>query len=185
MSTPLAVLIVEDSPRDAELLLLALEEADYEPTHVRADTAEAMAAALDRQSWDCVIADFSMPHFSGLEALELLKRRGLDVPFILVSGTVGEDQAVAAMKAGAHDYLMKGSYARLVPAVERELREARNRRRHEQADASSRENEQRFRAMFDQAAVGAAMSDLEAGWLLVNQRLLDMYGYTWEELQRS
>src|SRR6266571_8503573 len=88
------------------------------------DSGEAMSAALDRQSWEVVIADYSMPRFSAPAALMLMKEKGLDLPFIIVSGTIGEAIAVAAMKSGAHDYLIKGQLARLVPAVERELREA-------------------------------------------------------------
>lgn len=182
MSTPISVLLVEDSPRDAELLVLALERGGYDPSVTCVQTAEAMNAALDAGSWDVVIADYSMPRFSGLGALDVLKRRGLDIPFLLVSGTVGEEVAVEAMKAGASDYLMKGHLTRLVPTVERELREAAHRKLQRRAELASRDSEKRFRAMFDQAAIGTAQSDLEGRWLLVNQRLLDLYGYSWEEL---
>jgi diguanylate cyclase (GGDEF)-like protein len=122
--TPLRVLIVEDSEADTELLRRELMRAGYDPACERVETADAMGAALDRQDWDIVISDYTMPRFNGLEALQLVQQRKLDIPFIIVSGTIGEDRAVAAMKAGAHDYIMKGNYARLLPAVERELREA-------------------------------------------------------------
>lgn len=134
MGKPLRVLIVEDSEDDAALLLRELKQGGYDPLYERVDTAAAMIAALERQPWQIVIADYSMPHFNGLDALKLLKERGLDLPFILVSGTIGEDKAVAAMKAGAHDYLMKDNLARLVPAVERELREAEARRRAQETE---------------------------------------------------
>ena len=128
MPTPLRVLIVEDSENDALLLLRSLWRGGYEPQFERVDTPEAMAAALSSQAWDIVISDYSMPHFSGLAALWVLKQSGLDVPFILMSGTVGEDVAVEAMKAGAHDYVLKNKPQRLVCAIEREIREAAVRR---------------------------------------------------------
>ena len=184
MNKPLSVLLVEDSERDAELATVALIDGGYDPTILRVDTAQMLSVALDRQSWDIIIADYSMPQFSGLAALELVKRRGLDIPFILSSGTVGEDIAVEAMKAGANDYVLKDNLTRLVPAVERELREAAHRRDRRRVEAALQESERRFRAMFDQAAVGVAQSDLDGRWLVVNQRLLDLYGYTWEELSK-
>jgi len=121
---PLRVLIVEDSPEDADLLALELRRGGYEPACSRVDTPGAMAAALERQPWDLVLSDYSMPAFSLPEALEMLRARGLDVPFVIVSATIGEEAAVAAMKAGAHDYVLKHNLGRLVPAVRRELRES-------------------------------------------------------------
>src|SRR5437764_12255447 len=103
---PLQVLIIEDSENDASLLELELERGGYEPLCHRVETPEAMSAALDRQPWDVIIADYVMPHFNGLAALDLVKKKGLDLPFIVVSGHITEDTAVAAMKAGAHAYVM-------------------------------------------------------------------------------
>jgi diguanylate cyclase (GGDEF)-like protein len=130
MSTPLRLLIVEDSEDDALLLLRELRQGGFDPRWQRIDTADALVSALEREQWDLVIADFSIPGFSGTEALELLRARDGDLPFIFVSGTIGEEVAVAAMKAGAHDYVMKGNMRRLVPAIERELRDADMRREH-------------------------------------------------------
>ena len=125
MSKLLRVLIVEDSEDDAELLAIALQRGDYQIIHQRVDTKLDMENALSQpQPWSIVLADYSMPQFSAIAALEVLKERGLDLPFVIVSGKIGEDTAVAAMKAGAHDYLIKGQLSRLLPAVERELREA-------------------------------------------------------------
>ena len=125
MSKLLRVLIIEDSQDDAELLAIALERGDYRIINHRVDTRIDMENALSQsQPWDIVLADYSMPQFSAIAALEVLKERGLVLPFIIVSGKIGEDTAVAAMKAGAHDYLVKGQLSRLLPAVERELREA-------------------------------------------------------------
>ena len=122
--TPLRVLLVEDSPDDAELILHVLERGGYRVTWERVDTRQDLAAALERSRWDIVLSDYAMPQFSGPEALTLVKAKGLDLPFIIVSGTVGEDAAVGAMRAGAHDYVLKQSLARLCPAIDRELREA-------------------------------------------------------------
>ena len=134
MSKLLRVLIVEDSENDALLLLRGLSRGGFEPEFKRVETPEAMAAALSAQPWDIIVSDYSMPHFSGLAALWVLKQSGLDLPFILVSGTIGEDVAVEAMKAGAHDYVMKGNLQRLGTAIERELREAEVRKERKQTE---------------------------------------------------
>lgn len=134
MNKLLRVLIIEDSEDDAELLAIELERGGYQPIYQRVDTKADMQTALrNKQPWDVVLADYSMPKFSATAALNLLKEQDLDLPFIIVSGKIGEDTAVAAMKAGAHDYIVKGKLARLVPAVERELREAAIRQEHRQA----------------------------------------------------
>ena len=127
MNETLRVLLVEDVEDDALLILRELQRNGRRIIHERVDTASAMSAALDWQAWDIVIADYSMPGFGAMPALELMHQRGLDLPFIVVSGTLGEDAAVAALRAGAHDYIMKGRWARLLPAIERELREADHR----------------------------------------------------------
>src|SRR5438094_9711703 len=127
MAMPLRVLLVEDAEDDALLLADELRGAGYAPELERVETAEAMAASLDRQSWDVVIADYTLPRFSAPAALALLRRRCLDLPFLVVSGAVGEEAAVATMRAGAHDFVAKGRLARLGPAVQRELREAQER----------------------------------------------------------
>jgi PAS domain S-box-containing protein len=141
----LHVLIVEDSEDDTLLIIRQLRQGGYDPVYERVDTPEAMSAALDRRNWDIVISDYAMPHFSGLDALTLLKAKKLGLPFILVSGTIGEDTAVAAMRAGAQDYIMKSNLARLSPAVERELRETAVRRAREEAEAELRRSDERFR----------------------------------------
>ncbi len=139
MTHHLHVLIVEDSEDDMLLILRELRHGGYTLDYLRVDTATAMQAALDRQPWDIVIADYSLPAFSGPDALKLLQSQGLDLPFIIVSGTIGEETAVAAMKAGAHDFLSKGKLARLLPAVERELRDAEERRKRRSAELALQE----------------------------------------------
>lgn len=133
--TPLRLLLIEDSEDDAVLVVRELSKAGYAVTSERVDTPEALVAALDRQRWDLVIADYTMPRFSGTAALMVLREYDAEMPFIFVSGTIGEDAAVAAMKTGAHDYIMKGNLKRLVPAVERELREAAHRLSRKVAEA--------------------------------------------------
>ncbi len=131
---PLRVLIVEDSEDDAALLLRELRRGGYDVAYERVDTPETLNAALDRQNTDIVFSDYTMPRFNGMDALNLIRGRGLDMPFIFLSGTIGEDTAVTAMKRGAQDYIMKGNLKRLLPAVERELREAESRRERRQAE---------------------------------------------------
>lgn len=162
MSRPLRILFVEDSPADAQLMLGELRQAGYEPTYERVETAEAMAAALEKQTFDLVLADYRMPNFTGVKALEVLKATGLDLPFIIVSGQIGEDVAVAAMKAGAHDYLMKSSLARLAPAVERELREAVVRRERRQAEEDRARLVEQLRAVNEEMAVRAVQLQEQA-----------------------
>lgn len=125
---------IEDSVEDSLLLIREIRRGGFDPVFHRVETSEGMKEALAKQPWDVVISDYVMPRFSGLAALEVLKGSGLDLPFIIVSGNIGEDIAVGAMKAGAHDYILKGNLARLVPAIERELREAEVRRQRRKAD---------------------------------------------------
>lgn len=108
MAVPLRVLIVEDSESDAQLIVRLLGKAGYDLTCQQVETSENMSLALEKQAWDIVISDYSLPHFDGAAALQLLQETGLDIPFIAVSGTMGEETAVAMMKSGAQDYLMKG-----------------------------------------------------------------------------
>jgi signal transduction histidine kinase len=128
MGKPIHVLLVEDSPDDAELVKIALRRAGCEADIHRVTTASEYHAALDHDLWDVILSDFSMPGFSGQAALEMLRARGIDLPFIIVSGTVGEEVAVRVMKAGAHDFFPKGNLTRLASAIEREVREACRRR---------------------------------------------------------
>ena len=120
----LRVLIVEDSEQDAALLIRELRKADYVPIHRRVETAAEMADALESGKWDIVLSDYVMPGFSGLGAVRVVQQKDLDLPIIIISGQIGEDTAVEAMKAGAQDYIIKGNLKRLGPTIERELDEA-------------------------------------------------------------
>ena len=144
---PVRVLIVEDSEDDVLLLVWELKRGGYNLYYEAVDTRAGMEAALRTGPWDIVISDYSMPDFGGLEALATLRAHALDIPFIIVSGNIGEDVAVEAMKAGAHDYVMKRNLSRLIPALDRELREADVRRARVRAERELRENEARFRAI--------------------------------------
>ena len=138
MSKALSLLQVEDSESDAKLIVRLLKNAGYDVHAVRVETAPQMRAALQKRAWDALIADYHLPQFDAPSALAALRETELDIPFIVVSGAVGEDRAVAMMKAGAHDYVMKSSLTRLVPAVEREIQEATVRRERKAADEALR-----------------------------------------------
>lgn len=133
MGKPLRILIVEDSEDDALLLLRHLQRDGYITTHKRVDSAEEVESALDVQGWDIVISDYVLPHFSGLEVLRLIQEKGLDLPCIIVSGRITDETAVAAMKAGARDYIMKDNLKRMGVAIERELSETEARRERKTA----------------------------------------------------
>jgi two-component system, sensor histidine kinase and response regulator len=173
------ILIVDDSEDDAKLMVHALRRAGHDLKSERVDSPEAMLAALKRESWDLVISDYSMPRFNGIAALKLLKAQNLDLPFILVSGAVGEDVAVQAMKAGAQDYILKHNLARLPPAVERELREAEVRRERIRAEA-------RYRSLFERVPVGVFSTTPDGKVLEANSAFVQMLGFTnLEELKRA
>lgn len=174
MSRPIKVLIVEDSEDDTHLLVRQLRQGGYAPHYLRVETPGAMEAALASQAWDLVISDYSMPRFSGLQALKLLKQKGLDLPFIIVSGKIGEETAVAAMKAGADDYIMKNNLARLAPAIDRELKEAAERRERRQAQEA-------FRSLIFGAPMGIFISQ-NGKFKLVNPGFLKITGYREEDL---
>jgi len=130
---PIRLLLVEDSENDATLLVEYLRHGGYDPECTRVDSAKALSEALERD-WDLVIADYTMPGFSGTAALTMVRDRGLEVPFIFVSGTIGEEIAVEAMKNGADDYIIKNNLTRLIPAINRELRDAEVRRERSKAE---------------------------------------------------
>ncbi len=182
MKRTLQVLIIEDSADDAALLDIELRRAGYEPHCHQVDTREKMSSALDRQSWDLIIADYRLPRFSGIDALALVKERNLDVPFIIVSGLITEDAAVAAMKAGANDYVMKDKLARLAPAVERALREVEVQREQRRSEAQL-EAERAFRAAIENSVpAGVAVVDLEGKQTYVNPAFCEMVGRAEVEL---
>lgn len=182
MKTPLRALIIEDSEFDAQMMVSLLRKGGYDVTFARVETAEAMQAALREARWQLVLADYNLPDFNAPAALTVLQASGLDLPFIIVSGGIGEDIAVAAMKAGAHDYLMKGNLNRLAPAVERELREAANRASQRESRQSMLESERRYRLLWETCPDAVILMDSAGKIHFANPAVYDVFGYTPDEL---
>lgn len=187
MTSHLHVLVVEDIEDDLLLTLRVLRRGGYTLDYVRVETPEEMQAALNHQDWHVVIADYTLPKFSALDALKLLQAQQLDLPFIIVSGTIGEETAVAAMKAGAHDYILKGNLARLVPAVERELREAEERQKRQQAERALRKSEtalrqsqHQYQSLADALPVGIFRTDAQGHCVYVNRQWCNLTGIPFE-----
>jgi PAS domain S-box-containing protein len=186
MSKEIFVLIVDDSDDDAVLMARALEKDGLPPHWKRVDTAASMEKALKGRSWDVILCDYSMPNFGGNEALQLYNRLGLDTPFIIVSGNIGEATAVNLMKAGAHDYVRKGSLAHLAVCVEREIKEAANRAERRKMEEELRDNETKYRLLFENMRQGAFRQKADGKLIDVNPAALDMFGLTKDEfLNRS
>ncbi len=181
MNSPLRVLIVEDSEDDVLLVLRELRRGGYEVHYARVETSLTMQDALEEHSWDIVISDYTMPVFNALDALKILQSKRLDVPFLIVSGTIGEETAVAAMKAGAQDYLLKGNLARLVPAVERELREAEERQKRHSAEQALAISEDRFKTLCTSAPLGIFHCDAGGKNVYINPRWQEISGLSVEE----
>ncbi|MEW6486345.1 MAG: PAS domain S-box protein [Thermodesulfobacteriota bacterium] len=183
MGTPLRVLVVDDSEDDALLVLRELKRGGYDCASRRVETAQDMEAALDRERWDVVISDYSMPRFSGPAALALLQGKGLDLPFLMVSRVIGEETAVQALRAGAHDFVMKRNLARLAPAVGRELREAQMRRERRQAAEELRASEERFRELADLLPETVFEAGEEGVLTFINRTGLELFGFSLQEIR--
>lgn len=183
MKRNLNVLIVEDSKEDARLLIRELKLGGYQVDHQQVETAAALKAALADRTWDAVLCDYRLPQFSGDEALRAVKDSGLDLPFIFVSGKIGEETAVQAMKAGAHDYVMKNNLARLAAAVERELGEARVRKESRQAEEMMRVSEHKYRHLFESLRDAAFLVAEASGKIIdVNPQAEQLLGRTRAEV---
>jgi len=175
----LKVLIVDDSAVDAELTVRELTRGGFSVDWQRVDSAADMAAALHDDAWDIVLSDFKMPGFNGLAALALVQASARDLPFVLVSGAVGEDIAVEVMRAGAHDYVAKDRLSRLAPAVVRELREALTRQAHRRAELELR----KMALVVEQIPSVVVITDLNGAIEYVNPRFTELTGYTRDEVQ--
>ena len=181
MAEPLRVLILEDNPSDAELMVHELRRAGFDLDWVRVETEADYIAHLD-QGFDLILGDYSLPQFDGASALRLLRERGLDNPFILISSSVGEDIVVECMKLGAADYLLKDRLARLVPAVENALADRRLRAEKRLAEEALQASEVRYRRLFEAAKDGILILDPKTGQIVdVNPFLIDLLGYSHEE----
>jgi len=178
MPSTLYVLVVEDSENDTMLLLEELRQKGYTPVHERVEHAAAMTSALERRHWDVVISDYVMPDFSGPAALKLLRDKKLDIPFIAVSGTMGEDAAVDMMKAGANDYITKQNLSRLVPAIERELEATKSRKARARAEEGMRHLAAIIKST-DDAIFSLHLDGAVASW---NHAAEKIFGYRHEEI---
>jgi PAS domain S-box-containing protein len=182
MIQPLRVLILEDNPEDAELLVRQLRRSGFEPDWRRVDTEKDYLANLDGQL-DIILSDYAMPQFDGMRALELLKQRELDIPFIMVSGTIGEDIAVQAVKKGAADYLLKDRIARLGPAIEHVLKQKRLREEAKQTERALLASEISYRRLFEAAKEGILILEADTGRISdVNPFLLEMLRFSQGEM---
>lgn len=175
MSAPLRVLLVEDSPTDAKLVMHALRRASLDVDLKRVEDEVAMRAALQSGQWDIVLCDWALPNFNALAALDVLTQAALDIPFIIVSGTIGEELAAEAMRGGANDYVLKHNLARLAPAIERELREAGVRRKQGQLEA-------RFRALIEKSADAVALNAEDGTMLYASPAAATILGFAPEDL---
>jgi two-component system cell cycle sensor histidine kinase/response regulator CckA len=185
VTRPLHVLLVEDSADDAELVLRELRRGGFDVTFEQVDTRAAMAAALERSAWDLVISDYSMPTFDAPAALAVVRDHGVDLPVIILSGTIGEETAVDALRAGARDFIVKGRMSRLIPAVERELREKEGRAAKRRAEDRARESEERYRELFETCPVPMWVYDKATlAFLAVNEAAVQQYGYGRDEFAR-
>ena len=182
MNKSIRVLFVDDSDDDVMLLAKALKKGGYSPIYEQVDTADAMNDALDTQTWDVILCDYAMPNFSSFSALDLYKKKGFDLPFIIVSGTITDETAVAAMKAGAHDYIIKDNLARLCPAIDREMREAKIRKERQHAKTRLKKSEEKYRTLFQDSRDAIYMNADQGTFIDFNQSTLELFGYTKEEM---
>jgi len=178
MANPLHVLIVEDSDADALLAMRLLRQADYDVTYTQVQNAESMRDALKQQRWDVVLSDYSMPHLNGHDALRVLQSAGLDIPFIMLSGEIGDELAVALIKAGAHDCVSKNNLPRLVPVIQREIKQAQVRQTQRMEHLALRRSEARFRAMSESSPVALAVNDPHGNITYLNPKFTQTFGYT-------
>jgi PAS domain S-box-containing protein len=179
------ILVVEDSDDDAKLAMRALRQGGFIPTYLRIENVDALRAAFDEERWDAVLSDFRLPGFTGVEALQVFRATGLDIPFIFFSGTIGEETAVAAMKAGASDYVMKQNIARLAPVLERELGQAAIREEHRKGQIDLEVSRDRYVDLYDFAPVGYLTLSADGLVAQVNLTGADMLGEQRDQLLRA
>lgn len=178
----LHALLVEDSPDDADLILIELNNAAFNIVSTRVDTEAGMRVAMQSGNWDVIISDFNLPRFNAHGALAVLRDTGADIPVIIVSGCIGEERAIALMKEGASDFVMKDNLARLVPAIERELREAAGRREHRQTELVLFESEKLLRGIASSLGEGIFVLGDDGRLLFMNPEAERLLGWTEREL---
>jgi PAS domain S-box-containing protein/putative nucleotidyltransferase with HDIG domain len=176
MNKKISILIVEDSEDDSLLVIRQFKKENYDIISKRVETAYQMQTALEDASWDLVISDYNLPEFDAPSALTVLQKSGLDIPFIVVSGVIGEETAVALMRAGAHDYIMKGNLTRLIPAVNRELDEVQTRRAKQQADKEIKQAAEEWIRTFDSITDLVSVQDVDYRLVRVNHSYAQTVG---------
>ena len=182
MYKKLNVLFIDDSQTDVELMLILLEKADYNVTYRRVETAEEMFSALDSYKWDIILCDYVMPEFTVQGALEIFQQQETDIPFIVISGAIGEEKAVQLIKSGIHDYLPKGNLVRFIPIIERELREAYNRRELIKVNTELAISRAKIKSYLENAPDFVFVIDREGKFIEVNRADYKITGYTRDEL---
>ena len=180
---PLRVLVLEDNPKDVQLCLSEMMKAGFEIQSDVVDTEEAFTAKLQTGEYHIILSDFRIPMWSGLDAFKLLQKRGIDIPFILVTGTLGEEAAVQLIKTGISDYILKDRLARLPSAIHRALHEKKIREDRERVIQALRRSEARGRRLIDSNIVGIAIGDLSGRLFDANGAFLKMVGYTKVDLR--
>lgn len=178
----LKLLICEDDETDTLLLLRQLEKDGYRVHSLQVDNAADFTEALENSAWDVIVSDYNIPGFGGPLALDIVNASGKDIPFILVSGAIGEEQAVNMVKAGANDYLMKGNLMRLGQVIERELKEVRMRQEIRLADQQRQANEEKYRAIINNSILGVFISPVQGNIIESNPAAQTLFGYTEQEL---
>jgi PAS domain S-box-containing protein/putative nucleotidyltransferase with HDIG domain len=186
----LNALMIEDSEDDAQLIIHEIKKGGYNPVYERVETSVAMKKALKEKQWDIILCDYKMPNFSGPSAISLLKEANIDIPIIIVSGTIGEETAVECMRLGAHDYIMKSNWSRLYPAITRELEEKKNRDKQKQTESqkeaaleSLRTSEELFTKLVNSIPDIIIHTDLEGNILFVNDKAMQIGGYSRQEME--
>ena len=182
MTRLLRVLFVEDSEEDTRLIVRELQRIGYEVEYARVETAETMQSELTQKTWDLILSDYRMPRFTVARALEVLQASGLDLPFIIVSGKVGEEEAVSALQAGANDFVLKGHFARLGPAIERGLREAESRRVRKRVEAAYTLSQIHFHSLIEHAPDAIVVVHENGNIMIVNSQAERIFGYDRTEL---
>lgn len=177
MGIPIRVLIIEDSEDDALLTLRELKKGGYDPVYRIVETPTDLSSALDDKEWDIILSDFQMPSFDGREALRIVQSKGLDVPFVVISGVLVEEKAVEILKAGANDYVKKGNWPRLIPAIGRELREAKSRQEREHAEQEKAKAQEQYHVLFDSAVEGIFQSTPTGVFINVNPAMATLLGF--------